>query len=116
MAELESYDKAEANKELINKEAKKAKFRLLGPLGKVYNIMVYICGSGSYTAYFRKLAGRIIPMDNRMRWNSWYNILQVLLEEKAHIDKYCKYFEYELQKDLLDLIDWKKLYTINEFL
>jgi hypothetical protein len=116
MAELESYDEAEANEELTNEEAKKAKFRLLGPLGKAHNIVVHIRGSGSRTAYFRKLAGRMIPMDNRTRWNSWYNMLQVLLEEKAHIDKYCEYFEYELQKDLLDLTDWKKLRTINEFL
>ena len=116
MAELESYDEAEANEELTNEEAKKAKFRLLGPLGKAHNIVVHIRGSGSRAAYFRKLAGRMIPMDNCMRWNSWYNILQVLLEEKAHIDKYCEYFEYELQKDLLDLTDWKKLRTINEFL
>jgi hypothetical protein len=43
-------------------------------------------------------------------------MLQVLLEEKAHIDKYSEHFEYELQKDLLDLTDWKKLRTINEFL
>ena len=96
IAELESYNKVEANKELINKEAKKAKFRLLGPLGKVYNIVVYIYGSGSYTAYFRKLAGRIIPINNYIRWNSWYNILQVLLKEKAHINKYYKYFKYKL--------------------
>ena len=96
MAKLELYNEAEANEKLTNEEAKKAKFRLLGPLGKAYNIVVYIRSSGSRTAYFRKLAGRMIPMDNRTKWNSWYNILQVLLEEKAHIDKYCEYFEYEL--------------------
>ena len=43
-------------------------------------------------------------------------MLQVLLKEKAYIDKYCEHFEHELQKDLLDLADWKKLRTINEFL
>jgi hypothetical protein len=67
MAKLELYNKTKANKELTNKEAKKAKFRLLGPLGKIYNIIVYIYSSGSYTAYFRKLAGRIIPIDNYTR-------------------------------------------------
>ena len=55
-------------------------------------------------------------MDNRTRWNSWYNMLQVLLEQKAHVDKFCEDFERELQKDLLDLADWKKLRMINDFL
>jgi hypothetical protein len=43
-------------------------------------------------------------------------MLQVLIEQKAYVDKHCEDFKYELQKDLLDLIDWKKLRTINEFL
>ena len=43
--ELESYDKVEVDEELIDEEAKKAKFRLLGPLGKVYNIVVHIYSS-----------------------------------------------------------------------
>jgi hypothetical protein len=114
--ELESCDEEEEVGDLADEEVKKAKFRLLGPLGKAHNIVVHIRGSGGRADYFRKLAGRMIPMDNRTRWNSWHNMLQVLLEEKAHIDKYCEYFEHELQKDLLDLADWKKLRTINEFL
>ena len=55
-------------------------------------------------------------MNNCTRWNSWYNILQVLLEQKAHVDKFCEDFERELQKDLLNLADWKKLRMINDFL
>ena len=64
---LESYDKEEADRELIDKEAKKAKFRLLGPLSKAHNIVVYIRGLGGRVEYFRKLVGRIILIDNRIR-------------------------------------------------
>ena len=64
---LESYDKEEADRELTDKEVKKAKFRLLGPLSKVHNIVVYTRGLGSRTEYFRKLVGRIILIDNRIR-------------------------------------------------
>ncbi len=64
---LESYNKEEVDKELIDKEVKKVKFRLLGPLGKVYNIVVYIRGLGGCVEYFRKLVGRIILIDNRTR-------------------------------------------------
>ena len=70
MTKLELYDEAEADKELIDEEAKKARFRLLGPLGKAHNIIVHIRGSGNCIDYFRKLAGRIILMDNYMRWNN----------------------------------------------
>jgi len=70
IAKLESYDKVEADRELIDKEAKKARFRFLGPLSKVHNIVVYIRGLGSRVDYFRKLAGRIILIDNYIRWNS----------------------------------------------
>jgi hypothetical protein len=68
--ELESYEEEEANGELIDEEAKKAKFRLLGPLGKAHNIVVHIRSSSGRVEQFRKLVGRMIPMDNRTRWNS----------------------------------------------
>ena len=55
-------------------------------------------------------------MDNRTRWNSQYNLLEVLLKEKAYIDKYYKRFKHKLSKDLLDLANWKKLRTIDVFL
>ena len=64
---LESYNKVEVDKELIDKEVKKAKFRLLGPLSKVHNIVVYIQSLDSRADYFRKLVGRIILIDNRTR-------------------------------------------------
>ena len=70
MTELESYNEAEADGELINEEAKKARFRLLGPLSKAHNIIVHIRGSGHRTDYFRKLARRMILINNYTRWNN----------------------------------------------
>src|SRR5450755_2834675 len=62
--ELESYDLEDADGELTDKETIKAKFKLLGPFGQGHNIVVHIRGSTARTDYFRKLAGKIIPMDN----------------------------------------------------
>jgi hypothetical protein len=70
MEELELYDKQEQIKGPIDDEARRIQFRLLRPLGKAYNIIVYIRESPSKTAKFRELAGRIVLMDNRTRWNS----------------------------------------------
>jgi hypothetical protein len=65
--ELELYDEQEQSRDPIDKEAKRIKFRLLGPLGQAHNIIVYICRSSSRTAEFKELIGRIIPIDNRTR-------------------------------------------------
>ena len=67
LKELASYDLKDKDKELIDKEAKRARFRLLGPLSKGHNIVVYISRSLAYTEVFRKLTRRLIPIDNRTR-------------------------------------------------
>jgi hypothetical protein len=99
--ELKSYDKEEQQEEYTDKEAIRAKFRLLGPLGKGHNIVVYIRGSAGRTAQFVKLTGRLVPMDNRTRWNSWYKMLDVLLLLRPHIKAYCLAYEEELEDDIL---------------
>ena len=70
MNKLESYDEADTDKKLINKKAKKAKkakFRFLRLLDKAHNIVVYIRSSGNRTDYFRKLAEKIILINNRTK-------------------------------------------------
>jgi hypothetical protein len=70
LEELESYDKQEQSGELGDEDIRKRQFRLLGPLGQGHNIVVHIRGSSRRTARFKELVGRMIPMDNRTRWNS----------------------------------------------
>jgi len=103
--ELESYNEQERDKELIDNKARRAKFRLLGPLGQGHNIVVHIRGSPSRTAEFKELAGRMIPMDNRTRWNSWYEMLKVLLNLRPAVEKYCQDHEDELKEDILSFQD-----------
>ena len=59
LEELASYDLENEDRELIDKEARRAWFRLLGPLGKGHNIVVHIGGSLARTDVFRKLVGRL---------------------------------------------------------
>jgi hypothetical protein len=103
--ELVLYNLEDTDRELTNKEARRARFRLLGPLGKGHNIMVHISGSPARIEVFRKLAGRLILMDNRTRWNSWYNMLLVLLLLKGKVEEYCEKYESELEEDLLSCED-----------
>ena len=67
LEELTSYDLEDEDGELTDKKIKRVRFRLLGSFGKGYNIVVHIGGSFARTDVFRKLAGRLIPMDNRTR-------------------------------------------------
>jgi hypothetical protein len=112
--DLESYDQDYEDQELH--EERKARFRLLGPLGQGHNIVVHIRGSPSRTAEFKELAGRTIPLDNRTRWNSWYEMLTVLLNLRPAVEKYCQDYDDELEDDILSFQDWKKLRTIKDFL
>ena len=68
--ELESYDNQDQRGEKEGEEERRVKFRLMGPLGKMHNIVVHIRGSTACIAEFLELAGRWIPLDNRTRWNS----------------------------------------------
>ena len=63
--------------------------------------MVYIRGSAGRTEEFRKLAGRMIPMDNCTRWNGWHNMLVILLNLRPAVEKYCQDYEDELKEDIL---------------
>jgi hypothetical protein len=64
---LELYDLKDTDEELTNKKAIKIKFRLLKPLGQGHNIVIYIRELSARTDYFRKLAKKIILMNNRTR-------------------------------------------------
>ncbi len=67
--DLQSYDRNEAAGREINIEAQRVRFRLLGPLGKLHNIVVHIRGSALRTKEWIDLAKRMLPLDNRIRWN-----------------------------------------------
>jgi hypothetical protein len=114
--ELESYDDKEQQGDTGDKEAKKIKFRLMGPLGQMHNIVIHIRGSTARIAEFLELASRMIPLDNRTRWNSWYLMLVVALELWPAIEKYCQNHKSELKDNELTPEDWRRLRTIKDFL
>ncbi len=59
-------------------------------MGKLPNIVVNIRGSGLRTKEFVDKAHRIIPLDNRTRWNNWYYMSMIALELEMHVDFYVK--------------------------
>jgi hypothetical protein len=101
LEELESYDEQDESGVFRDKEAMRKQFRLLGPLGQAHNIVVYIRGSAGRTEEFRTLAGRLILIDNRTRWNSWFNMLVVLLNLRPVVEKYCQDHKDKLKDNIL---------------
>jgi hypothetical protein len=67
ISELESYNNQDKNKDATDEEARRARFRLLRPLGQEHNIVAHIHGSPACTKVFKKLAGRMILIDNCTR-------------------------------------------------
>ena len=112
MDELESYDHQEES----NRQEERMKFQRMGPLGKLHNIVVHIQGSSSRTKEFKEYAHRMIPLDNRTRWNSWYQMLVVAIEQAGPIDIYTKNHLSDLETEYLSLQDWDRLRTIKRFL
>jgi hypothetical protein len=64
------YDEQEGKGEVRDEEKKRATFRIIGLFGKLHNIIVYIRSSANRTKEFENLIGRMIPLNNRTKWNS----------------------------------------------
>src|SRR4051794_22846758 len=91
----------------------------MGPMGKLHNIVVSIRASANHATWFKKKAGKLIPLDNRTRWNSWFSMLSAALEDnvKAALSSYVEHYQKEVSKeDILSTDDWIHLRTIHEFL
>ena len=115
--DLESYDNELATDiDEKKKEAKASRFRVMGPLGGLHNIVVYIRGSPSRTQEFVRLAGRMIPLDNSTRWNSWHSMISVAISLENELDIFCKSHFKDLEADYLSPQHWQRLRTIEKFL
>jgi hypothetical protein len=93
-------------------------WRRQGPLGKLHNFVVYIHGSVRREQQFWELShGLRLARDNKTRWNSWYNMLQVALNLKdAILEYYDNYPDNAYTGDILIDEDWATLEKIKGFL
>ncbi len=119
--EMASYDKDElSNEHQDEKEAKERRNRIraqMGAMGKLHNLVIHIRASAGRMREFIANAGRRIPLDNRTRWNSWYNMLKVAQEQAikealvSYVEKYRDTDTID-KKDVLSPEDWNQLRTI----
>jgi hypothetical protein len=63
--------------------------------------VIHIRGSSNRTAKFIKFTEKMISMNNRTKWNSWYAIFIIFLKLKIQVETYCLAHEDEFKKDIL---------------
>ncbi len=114
--ELEQFEREEKEGYLAGLTHQKQRVRQqMSSLGKLHNIVVHIRSSASRTKAFVNAAGVRILLDNRTRWNSWYNMLQRAMEQENSIDFYLKN-QPDLKLDVLKQKDWDTLRATADFL
>jgi hypothetical protein len=127
LKDYEPYDKAEAGGVEQSHDAQsiqqmsihsqnnpdiRKKFRTeMDALGKLHNIVVHIRASGGRMKSWEKTAPRRIPLDNRTRWNSWYQMLLAAHENQMHIDCWTKEYD-ELEQDCISKAEWEWLTVV----
>ena len=119
--EMDSYDRDEfSNEHQDEKKEKERRNKIraqMGAMGKLHNLVVHIRASAGRTTDFVASAGRRIPLDNRTRWNSWYNMLKVVQEQTikealvSYVEKYRDTDTID-KRDVLSPEDWNQLRTI----
>jgi hypothetical protein len=123
---IESYNK-EDELEGEKPDDKRSKERAtsirnkMGVIGKIYNIVVYICASPNCTKGFEAMAKKLIPIGNCTKWNSWYYMLYIALETEV-LNALWNYTEIYISNSTIDKKDELLLsnitfyYTIKQFL
>ena len=92
-------------------------YRKLGPQGKLHNIIVYIMRSPQRIQKFRRLSKGLMPKrDHRVRWNSWYIMLDWSIDRiKPFLQSYIG-DDPDLSNDILTASDWRTLTSMRDFL
>ncbi len=100
----------------MSRKRQRRSWKDIGPLGKLHAIVAYMRASELLYNEFLNAAGRMIPMDNDTRWNSWYTMSTVACELEGHVDAFVKAHRKEIGKYALSPSDWDTVREINIFL
>lgn len=112
----DSDDTYDATAKLARASKKKACWRDIGPLGKLHAIIAYMRSSELLYDEFHELAGRVVPLDNDTRWDSWYSMNEVANKLDGPIDTFIRNHWKAVGKYALTPDDWETLREINTFL
>jgi len=98
---LNSYKREEREGSVLSNAEEKSRIfqSQFSVLRKLHNIIIHSQSSPHHTKRLKEILGRSIPLDNYIRWNSWYQILHIALKYEEKIYSYIKESQPELEKD-----------------
>ena len=97
------------------KKAPKKVEKLIPVLEKLHAIIVHSIYSANRAEEMRELAGRGIPVDVIIRWNTWFLSITIACKKQEAITKYTLNHS-ELQPHFLTDENWEELRTLRDFL
>lgn len=94
------------------------RWRSMGPLGKLHNIVVqYIRLTPQRKQKFKKLSGGLLlHRDQKTRYNSFYEMMNQVLERLKDAIIQFSTQEHDLEEDVLKSTEWLNLTHIRDFL
>jgi hypothetical protein len=105
---MESYDKEDESGEEPDDKSRKERANSIrirmGVMGKIHNIVIHIRASPNRTNAFEAMAGMLIPLDNRTRWNSWFRMLNTTLDTRV-LNALRNYTEKYISEGTIDKRD-----------
>jgi hypothetical protein len=122
--ELEEYPATAGVTEEEKREYAKKKWRSFGAVGKLHNVIKYSLASPQrregYTMISQELENnarkklRVPVMHNDTRWGSVMDMVEYALENRVHLEVYCRGNE-ELEEDELTEQDWDDLNVVHYY-
>jgi hAT family C-terminal dimerisation region len=98
-------------------ESDEARWREMGPWGKIHNLCNYIRASTERRNSFLKLgAKKMVTMENATRWNSGYKMVTTALELRNFIQIFCDERHPLLSDDTLSHDEWQQLVAVKDIL
>ena len=85
----------------------------------LHNLVIYIRSSDQLYQSFLRQASRMIPRDNKTRWNSWYLMIHVALSLRGEVNNFIDARMKAEPSLLLDYLlpnHWQELQELHDFL
>ena len=116
--QIEELDKASYDVDMIQawKTHRDLGWCEMEALGKVHNTALHIWADNLRYNQFKNRAGRVLPLDNDTHWNSWFNLLNIMLEKQDHVKWYQEKNYDTLRDHFLTMDNWKTLRDTRDFL
>ncbi|EXU94461.1 hAT family dimerization domain protein, partial [Metarhizium robertsii] len=92
-----------------------SKWRKLGPVGKLFNLVKLIHASNANMNSFTNITGCQMPLPNATRWNSWFIMIHKALKLRKGIIQWSS-SRKSAQEDCLTHDEWRELFNYKNFL